>query len=291
MTLGAGRLYFKADGSYTTGTRVLGGVLSASGDVDIDTPFTMNAGASILTDGAITFSSTVNLNTGTGVLTLRGSAIDFSGATLNNLSTASIRLEPADASTSMVVGDSNGFVSASKLSLLSGIKNLTIGREDGTGTISLASDFSFSASGALELVNKTIDISAGTLTNTSGNITLSGDNINIVKTVTANGGNGTVTLRQEGAGTELHLGSTLASSSISEINAATLVIGRANGGDVVFDGDISTNANAVHIISGGKVEGINGGVSAANVAVTAAGGATRDWSQRCLHVGHPRKQS
>ena len=290
MTLGAGRLYFKADGSYTTGTRVLGGVLSASGDVDIDTPFTMNAGASILTDGAITFSSTVNLNTGTGVLTLRGSAIDFSGATLNNLSTASIRLEPADASTSMVVGDSNGFVSASKLSLLSGIKNLTIGREDGTGTISLASDFSFSASGALELVNKTIDISAGTLTNTSGNITLSGDNINIVKTVTANGGNGTVTLRQEGAGTELHLGSTLASSSISEINAATLVIGRANGGDVVFDGDISTNANAVHIISGGKVEGINGGVSAANVAVTAAGGATLsdatfDFNTLALNVG------
>jgi filamentous hemagglutinin family protein len=290
MTLGAGRLYFKADGSYTTGTRVLGGVLSASGDVDIDTPFTMNAGASILTDGAITFSSTVNLNTGTGVLTLRGSAIDFSGATLNNLSTASIRLEPADASTSMVVGDSNGFVSASKLSLLSGIKNLTIGREDGTGTISLASDFSFSASGALELVNKTIDISAGTLTNTSGNITLSGDNINIVKTVTANGGAGTVTLRQEGAGTALHLGSSLASSSISEVNAATLVIGRSNGGHVVFDGDISTNASAVHIISGGKVEGINGGVSAENVAVTATGGATLsdstfDFSTLALNVG------
>ncbi|ALV04976.1 YDG domain-containing protein [Roseateles depolymerans] len=290
MTLGAGRLFFKADGSYTTGVRVLSGVLSASGDVAVDTPFTMNAGASILTDGIITLSSIVNLNTGTGVLTLRGSAIDFTGATLNNLSTASIRLEPANANTSMVLGDNTGFASVSQLSLLQGIKNLTIGREDGTGTITLANNFSFAANGALELVNKNIDISAGTLTNTAGNIILSGDNINVARTVTANGGAGSVTLRQEGAGTDLHLGTTLASSSTSAVNAATLIVGRADGGDVIFDGDITTNASSVHVIAGGKVEGINGGVSAANLAVTAAGGATLtsstfDFTTLALNVG------
>lgn len=188
MTLGTGRLLFKADGSYTNGTRILSGVLSASGDVSVNTPFTMNAGASILTDGIISLSSVVNLNTGTGVLTLRGSAIDFTGATLNNLTTASIRLEPADVTTSMVLGDTTGFASVSQLSRLQGIKNLTIGREDGTGTITLANNFSFGANGSLELVNKTIDISAGTLTNTAGNVILSGDNITVAKTVTANGG-------------------------------------------------------------------------------------------------------
>jgi len=280
MTLGTGRIFFKADGSYTSGTKVLGGTLSASGDVDVNTPFTMNAGASILTDGVIRLSSTVNLNTGTGVLTLRGSAIDFTGATLNNLSTASMRLEPADASVNMVLGDASGFASASTLAALPGIRNLTIGREDGTGTISVpAGGFAFNANGTLELVNRTVNIgtvgdSTATLTNTNGNVTITSDNINIVQAVTANGGNGKVTLRQQTAANELRLGSGLSNSSVGQINAAILAVGRADGGNLVFDSDISTTATSVHLLSGNRVEGVNGGVSASNLAVTAGGGAT-----------------
>lgn len=274
MTLGAGRIFFKADGSYTSGTKVLGGTLSASGDVDINTAFQMNAGASILTDGVIRLASTVDLNTGTGVLTLRGSAIDFTGATLNNLSTASMRLEPADASVNMVLGDASGFASASTLAALPGIRNLTIGREDGTGTISVpAGGFSFDANGTLELVNRTVDIGAA-LTNTHGNVTITSDNINIAQIVTANGGAGKVTLRQQTAANELHLGSGLSNSSVGKINAAILAVGRADGGNLVFDSDISTTATSVHLLSGNRVEGVNGGVSASNLAVTAGGGAT-----------------
>ncbi|HYR25486.1 MAG TPA: hypothetical protein VEQ09_06635, partial [Aquabacterium sp.] len=280
MTLGAGRLYFKADGSYTNGAKSLSGTLSASGDVDVNTPFTMNAGASILTDGVIRLSSTVNLNTGSGVLTLRGSAIDFTGATLQNLSTASMRLEPADASVNMVLGDASGFASASTLAALPGIKNLTIGRNDGTGTISVPSGgFSFNATGTLELVNRNVVIgTAGdptsTLTNTTGNITITSDNIGIVQAVTANGGAGKVTLRQQTAANELHLGGGISNASVGQINAATLAVGRADGGNLVFDSDITTSATSVHLMSGNQVLGVNGGVSAANLAITAGQGAT-----------------
>lgn len=280
MTLGTGRIFFRADGSHTTGTKVLGGTLRASGDVDVDTAFQMNAGASILTDGVIRLSSTVNLNTGSGVLTLRGSSIDFTGATLQNLSTASIRLEPADASVNMVLGDASGFASASTLAALPGILNLTIGRTDGTGTISVPTGgFSFDASGTLELVNNTVTIgtvgnSAATLVNTTGNITITSDNINVVQAVTANGGAGKVTLRQQTAANELRLGSGLSNSSVGQINAATLAIGRADGGNLIFDSDITTTATSVHLLSGQRVEGVNGGVSATNLAVTAGGGAT-----------------
>lgn len=280
MTLGSGRIFFRADGSHTTGTKVLGGTLRASGDVDVNTAFQMNAGASILTDGVIRLSSTVNLNTGSGTLTLRGSAIDFTGATLQNLSTASMRLEPADASVNMVLGDASGFASASTLAALPGIRNLTIGREDGTGTISVpAGGFSFNANGTLELVNQTVTIgtvgnTSATLTNTNGNVTITSDNINIVQGVTANGGTGKVTLRQQTAANELRLGSGLSNSSVGQINAATLAVGRSDGGSLIFDSDITTNASSVHLLSGNRVEGVNGGVSASNLAVTAGGGAT-----------------
>lgn len=275
MLLGSGRIYFKADGSYTTGPKVLNGLLSANSDVNIDTDFTMGGNASIYTDGNINFGNiNVNLNTGAGVLVLRANAIDWGSATLNNLSTASMRLEPYDPATSMVLGDVSGFASATTLAKLPGIKNLTIGREDGTGTISVAGNFSFNASGSFEMVNRTVDVTAGTLTNTTGNVTLTGDNINIGQTVTANGGAGKVTIRQSTAANALHLGGGLTNASVGKVNAATLEVGRSDGGDLVFDSDISTGASSVALLSAGQVLGVAGGVSAANLAVYAGDGAT-----------------
>ncbi|WP_431635651.1 YDG domain-containing protein [Dyella sp. KULCS107] len=274
MLLGAGRIFFKADGSYTTGDKVLNGLLSASGDVNIDTAFTMGGNASIYTDGNINFGAVnVNLNTGSGVLVLRANAIDWGSATLQNLSTASMRLEPYDASTSMVLGDASGFASAATLNKLPGIKNLTIGREDGTGTISVSGDYSFNATGSFELVNRNVDISLGSLS-TTGDVILTGDNINIGKAVTARSGAGKVTIRQSTASNELHLGSGLSNASIGEVDAATLEVGRSDGGNLVFDSDISTGATTVHLKSGGQVIGVAGGVSAASLAITAGGGAT-----------------
>ncbi|MFX1680333.1 YDG domain-containing protein [Mitsuaria sp. CC2] len=275
MVLGTGRIFFRADGGYTNGNKILAGLLSVSGDVNIDTPFIFKGGASIYTDSAINFGNVnVNMDTGSGVLTLRANRIDWGTSTLQNLSTASMRLEPYDPATNMVLGDANGFASATTLAKLPGIKNLTIGRADGTGTISVPGNFSFDASGSFEMVDRTIDITAGTLNNTTGNIVLTGDNVNLSQTITANGGAGKVTIRQMTVANELHLGGGLSNASIGQVNAATLEVGRSDGGNLVFDSDITTNATTVSLKSGGQVMGVNGGVAAANVAVTAGQGAT-----------------
>src|SRR5690606_10374743 len=94
------------------------------------------------------------------------SSINWGTATLTNLSTASMRLEPYDPSVSMVLGAAGGFASAATLSKLPGIRNLTIGREDGTGTISVSGNYNFDASGSFEVVNRTLDFTAGGLSNT-----------------------------------------------------------------------------------------------------------------------------
>ncbi|WP_431288185.1 YDG domain-containing protein [Roseateles chitinivorans] len=275
MVLGAGRIFFRADGSYTNGNKILAGLLSVNGDVNIDTPFVFKGGASIYTDSSINFGNVnVNMDTGTGVLTLRANRIDWGTSTLQNLSTASLRLEPYNPATNMVLGDANGFASATTLAKLPGIKNLTIGRADGTGTISVPGNFSFNASGSFEMVDRTIDVTAGTLNNTTGNIVLTGDNVNLSQSITAKNGTGKVTIRQMTVANELHLGGGLSNASIGQVNAATLEVGRSDGGNLVFDNDITTNATTVSLKSGGQVIGVNGGVAAANVAVTAGQGAT-----------------
>jgi filamentous hemagglutinin family protein len=291
MTLGAGRVTFRADGSYTTGEKILNGLIDASGDFDIDTPFTMKGGASIYTSGNINFGNVaVNLDTGGGVLVLRANKIDWGSSTLNNLSTASMRLEPYDPTVNMVLGDANGFASAATLNKLPGIRNLTIGRADGTGTISVSGNYNFNASGSFELLDKTLDITAGSLSNSTGNVILTGDNINLSQQVTANGGNGKVTIRQMTAANALHLGTGLSNASIGQVNAATLEMGRSDGGDLVFDSDIVTGASTVSLKSGQRVLGTNGGVSAAKLAVTAGAGATLtdstfDFTTLALDVG------
>ncbi|MGI4779029.1 MAG: YDG domain-containing protein, partial [Janthinobacterium lividum] len=168
MTLGTGRIVFKADGSYTSGTRTLGGILSVNGPVTLDSPFVMNAGSGIYTDGAISFTSSVSLNTGAGALTLRASDIDFSNASVTNVSTASVVLQPYDITTNIALnGASTGIARATTFTKLSGIKNLTIGRADGTGTTTVPSGgFAFNASDTLKLLNGTVAID-GALANSS----------------------------------------------------------------------------------------------------------------------------
>lgn len=191
MTLGTGRILFRADGRYTNGTRTLGGILSVNGPVSIDSPFVMNAGSGIYTDGAITFTSSVNLNTGAGALTLRASDIDFSSAALTNVSTASVILQPYDVATNIDLnGATTGIARASTFTKLAGIQNLTIGRVDGTGTTTVPTGgFAFSASNTLKLINGNIAID-GALSNSS--------TANTSKIV-AQAGSGDVTLAATGS--------------------------------------------------------------------------------------------
>ena len=184
ITLGTGRLYFgdamgiKGLGT-STGEKQLAGLLSLSGDVNFSTPLTMKGGASVFTDGAINFTSTVNLDTGNDLLTLRANNVDFTQATLQNLSTASIRLEPYDVTTDILLNSSSGSAGggifldsnapATDISKLVGIKNLTIGRADGTGTTTVdSSGFSFNANSNLSLLNGDIQVD-GALSNSHAN--------------------------------------------------------------------------------------------------------------------------
>ncbi|QTN46158.1 filamentous hemagglutinin N-terminal domain-containing protein [Ectopseudomonas mendocina] len=183
ITLGTGRLYFgdamgtKGLGT-STGEKQLAGLLSLSGDVNFSTPLTMKGGASVFTDGSINFTSTVNLDTGNDLLTLRANNVDFTQATLQNLTTASIRLEPYDVTTNILLNSSSGSAGggifldsnapATDISKLVGIKNLTIGRADGTGTTTVdSSGFSFNANNNLSLLNGNIQVD-GALSNSSG---------------------------------------------------------------------------------------------------------------------------
>ncbi|GBL57461.1 filamentous hemagglutinin [Pseudomonas citronellolis] len=172
ITLGTGRLYFgDAMGSLgmggSTGEKRLAGKLSLSGDVNFSTPLTMLGGASIYTDGDINFTSNVNLQTGDKALTLRAENIDFSQATLQNINTASIVLEPWDIGTDIALDGTDGIASATTFTQLTGIRNLTIGRADGTGTTTVnSSGFSFDANNNLTLLNGNLVVN-GALENTS----------------------------------------------------------------------------------------------------------------------------
>ncbi|WP_434773245.1 YDG domain-containing protein [Pseudomonas entomophila] len=172
ITLGAGRLYFgdamgaKALGG-STGEKRLGGLLSLSGDVNFSTPLTMLGGASIYTDGDVNFTSTVKLDTGDKALTLRATNVDFTQATLQNVSTASINLEPWNIATDIALDGTDGIATADTLSKLDNIRNLTIGRADGTGTTTVnSSGFAFNANNDLTLLNGDIQVE-GALRNTN----------------------------------------------------------------------------------------------------------------------------
>ncbi|RQO61222.1 filamentous hemagglutinin, partial [Variovorax sp. KBW07] len=179
ITLGAGRLYFgdaipgdpatKALGR-STGEKILGGKLVLSGDVDFSTPLTLKGGASIYTDSPIHFTSSVTFDTQDRPVTLRATDIDFSRATLTNVSTASISLEPSDPASPVALGSAGaGIARAETFDRLSGVKSLTIGRADGTGTITVpATGITAQVSDTFKLLSGlgSVDIQ-GTLTNSA----------------------------------------------------------------------------------------------------------------------------
>jgi filamentous hemagglutinin family protein len=263
MTLGTGRIVFRADGSYTSGTRTLGGVISANGPVTVDSPFVMNAGSGIYTDGAITFTSSVNLNTGAGALTLRASDIDFSNATVTNVSTASIVLQPYDVTTNINLnGAATGIARATTFAKLAGIKNLTIGRADGTGVTTVpTSGFGFSASDTLKLLNGSIAID-GALTNT-----------NASGRIVAQATQGDVTLGAAGSVTASGTGDAVvlaAGRNFVDNNPSASAISAANGRWLVYS-TTPDNDTRGSLVNGFKQYNINYGGTAATDTVLGTG--------------------
>ncbi len=121
-------------------------------------------------------------------------------------------------------------ISSANLGRLSGFANVTIGRSDGTGTTKVVSDSTVAASDTFTLKNATVNVTGGTLANTSGDIALIGNVVDVSKGVTANSGNGTITLQQLTAANTLTLGADIENADIANLNAGTLVWGVVTGG-------------------------------------------------------------
>ncbi|MDY0748687.1 YDG domain-containing protein [Paucibacter sp. R3-3] len=276
MTLGTGRITFGADGTHTTGTNVLNGLLSASGDISISQSLQFGAGAGISTDGRLTISSASSM-TGSGAsLTLTASSFDLQQAIAGNSGT--VTLKPYLAGTNVDIGaagSGNMLIDTNALSKLSGFSNIIIGRNDGTGTTSVNADTSVAAAGRIELINQTLNVNGGALTNTTGDVTLTGNTLSIGNTVNAKGGTGKITLRPLAAGALVDVGgSTINTALLNQLQAATLEIGSSTSGDLTFSSDIATTATTVNLISGGNITATAGGVSAPHLVATAGGSVT-----------------
>jgi len=253
MSLGAGSASFGG-----TGTQINSEITSTA-NVTIASPLTFGAGSGITTTGTVTFNQTAAMADAGADLILTANEFVFNNTFTGNSGT--ITLKPYNVGTNVDLGSAGAgdmTINNTNFSKLSGFANVTVGRTDGTGTIKVVSDTSVSTSGNLELANKTIDITGGTLANTGGNIVLTGDTFSIDKGITANSGNGKITVRQHTVANSITMGTGLTNAVIGQMSANTLEIGRSNGGNVSFDGNISTTADVLNVLSGGDITLGNG---------------------------------
>ena len=248
MNLGAGSASFGG-----TGTQI-NSVITSTANVTIASPLTFGTGSGITTTGTVTFNQTASMASAGADLTLTASNFVFNNTFTGN--SGNITLKPYNVSTNVDIGSHDTgdmTISSANFSQLSGFGNVTVGRDDGTGTTNVVSDTTMSASGHLELINQTVNVTGGTLANTGGDIILTGDTFNITKGITANSGNGKITLRQQTTANSLNFGTGITDAIADLMSANTLEIGRTNGGNIIFDGDISTTASTVNVLSGGNI--------------------------------------
>ncbi|MDQ8180403.1 MBG domain-containing protein [Pelagicoccus sp. SDUM812005] len=275
ISTGSGRLYFDRLGTARNATYRISAKVSSTGDVNISQPLQFGSEAEIETTGKLTFGSTASMQGASSSLTLTANDFDFQQDITG--SGASVTIAPYDASTNVDIGASGSgdmTITASNMARFVNFENITVGRSDGTGTTKVLADTTVNFSGFLELANGSIDISSGTLANSGGDIVLTGDSFTISRGVIANSGNGEIALQQQTVSNPITIGSALSNSVLSELSAATLNIGRMDGGNVTFDGNITLDTNELNILSGGDIT-LGSGVSldvGTGEAVLAAGG-------------------
>ena len=226
ITTGSGRLYFDRLGTARNATYRLSAALNCTGALDISQILQFGSGASITTDGTLTFQSASSMQNSGASLILTASAFDFQQDITGNSGT--VTLKPYSTGTNVDIGSAGTgdmTISNANLARLSGFSNVTIGRLDGTGTTKVVSDSTVAASDTFTLQNATVNVTGGTLANTSGDIALIGNVVDVSKGVTANSGSGTITLQQLTAANTLTLGADIENADIANLNAATLVVG------------------------------------------------------------------
>ncbi len=279
LALGSGTATFGG-----TGTQ-LNSLLTSSGNLSIASPLSFGAGAGISTPGTITFDSAASMRAG-GSLTLTASDFVFNNAFSGN--GASITLRPSDPAANVDIGTAGSgtmLISQSALGQLNGFSTLTIGRTDATGTTRVLSDVSVAAANRIELINRNIDVIAGGLENTSGGVVLTGDVVNLGNRITSSAGR-PATIRPLDPVTGLVLNALGGASVTTDV----LEVGSGSGPDVTLNADINTTAHTVYVRSAGNVTATAGGISTANLAVSAGGTVTLtddsfDFTRLALRAG------
>ncbi len=240
-------------------------VITSTANVNINTPLNFGVGSGITTNGIITFGGVANMLNG-GDLTLTATNFIFNDTFNGNNS--KITLKPYLANTNIDLGASgigNMTITSDTLNKLSNFNNIVIGRSDATGTTTIVQNTAVNTN-RLDLINKKINLTGGTLTNT-GEIVLTGDLFDLSNRVTSTT-TSKISIEQLTSGSNINLGG----SSVVNINnviADYLEIGNDNSGDVIFVSDLATQAKTIHIKSGGKIIGTDGGVAAENLALSA----------------------
>ncbi|PND36431.1 hypothetical protein C1O66_22350 [Paucibacter aquatile] len=262
LNLGAGSATFGG-----TGTQINSLVQSTS-NVTISSPVSFGAGSGISTSGTITFNSTASMLAG-GSLTLSANDFAFNSAFTGN--SAAITLQPFNPSANIDVGaaGSGGGMTITQATLgqLNGFSNITIGRSDGTGITTVVSDTTVGASTRLELINDRINVTGGKVANTSGEVRLTGNQINVTRPVEAPG---KVSVQALSPGVSL----SLSTSGAGTLDAPVLELGSTSGPDLVISSDINTTAASAILKSAGNVTASAGGLSSASLAVQAGGSVT-----------------
>jgi filamentous hemagglutinin family protein len=254
ISTGTGRLYFDRLGTVRNATYRINSKISSTGDVNLNQTLQFGTGAEIETNGTLTVSSTSSMQNSSASLTLTANNFDLQQNITGN--SATIRIKPYNSNTNVDMGahDTGDMtITNTNLSKLVGFSNITVGRSDGTGVTKVVDTTSVNTPGYLELANGSIDVSGGTLSNTGGDIILTGNTFNVTKSITAESGTGKITMRQMTASNPISLGTDITNSQLDLLSAGTIELGRIDGGDITFDGNITTTTNALNILSGGDI--------------------------------------
>ncbi|NEP12852.1 MAG: CHAT domain-containing protein [Symploca sp. SIO2C1] len=236
---GGGKITFDGSstgtGQFTRGIQIQEDVLSKGGDIN----FTGTG-----SDGTDIFTLST-LNSGEGNITLSGNEIDFEG---NVSGSGDLLLEPLNSTQAIQIGgtdtgNSNILdLTGTELGLLqNGFTSITIGGADGSGTITLAGDVTFSDPVTLRSTNGSINHTSGTLTGEdNATITLqanqninTGDIINPGREITVISNNG-------------------------EVRTGNLNSSDSSGGNIFIDADIAITTG---IIDSSGSEGDGGNVT------------------------------
>ncbi|NEO87655.1 MAG: filamentous hemagglutinin N-terminal domain-containing protein [Spirulina sp. SIO3F2] len=289
-----GDITFKGTGLNQRAITIGSNVTSGGGDITL-TGYSTNNHAIYLNQsvdsggGHITITGTTgnasrngirlrnSLVSGSGDLTLSADRLHLSAGGSPSLSgTGNLTLQPVDPSQNLTVGGTGGssatFLNNTELGRIQdGFSAITIGRADGSGTISLADNVTFndpvtlqSSSGTIDTTGFTLStnndgitligelVNAGAIASGTGNILLSGNEIDLNSPIT---GTGTLTVQSIAASQAIQVGSVdTGSGSILDLTAtdltqvqdgfSTITIGRTDGSGTITLADSVTGSGA-----------------------------------------------